>query len=342
MSAITWSTTGWQTLPLSIPTQPGSHILQSASQPPTYTQTHTHIMFNMHIRTHMGLHSQFNWAVSDWCWQEDGTKCRSSIRYVVVVYSQDDNCSLWNCSSLLSTSKSPNILSKKQEKWWIWRGWREIAHSSIVKAKKRIGEIILLYAQIPICVDESKELTWIQIVKWKCPVPWRLGIFFCHFKENKYKEKRKEREREKKENSPLSSFNPISLLSIEIMLLTLCPWIHPNTYFLPAYFHWRSHGAEAYPSIYWVKTEQYSVQRLSLCHKASTQSNKHTHNRQFYISIWSHNSGQHTQTKSRLTVNLGIFNYTATITPTITLSLRSFGWKSTVSALSFLFSPQQI
>lgn len=52
MSAITWSTTGQQTLPWCIPAQPGSLVLQPVNHPQRYVHTHTHTFSKRVPRAH--------------------------------------------------------------------------------------------------------------------------------------------------------------------------------------------------------------------------------------------------------------------------------------------------
>lgn len=114
MSAITWSTTGRQTLPRSISAQPGSFNLQ----PATHTHTHSRIS-SMHTHTHTPTRSPLivQSTVLDWFWQEVGTELVGSIRHIVVVYSKYDNCFLCSCHNLFShvrLSKSPETKQEQE------------------------------------------------------------------------------------------------------------------------------------------------------------------------------------------------------------------------------------
>ncbi len=115
-------------------------------------------------------------------------------------------------------------------------------HTKIVKAKNEIEEIFLLCAQIPV-FDESKWLTHTQIGEMKMLGSLQGRVFIFLLKKSKKREGKKNDYYMSSLNSYISSteeyFNPMATN----------PWIHSNTYVLPAYSYRRSQGAEGHPSI---------------------------------------------------------------------------------------------
>lgn len=114
---------------------------------PVYHPTHAYRGAHVHTSCHMGLHSQFNWAVPDWFWQDDGTELHGSIRHAVVVYSTDDNCSLWNSLSLRGSKREGNQKKSRSAGAAGRHKWK--LHMTIIWRKSRYskGNVLSLCLQ---------------------------------------------------------------------------------------------------------------------------------------------------------------------------------------------------